>query len=58
MENADKILGIITIVLLLVMIGPTALRFNMARGTTTRNILIWLLIFIALVWVARFFGRV
>ena len=54
MTSPDKILGLITILLLLVWIGPNALRMNIARGTTLRHIVIWLGIIVALMWLYRF----
>ncbi|MGE3770882.1 MAG: hypothetical protein AB7G06_08045 [Bdellovibrionales bacterium] len=48
--ESHQILGIITMVLLLILVAPRVLRFNMALGTTTRNIAIWVLVFTLLVW--------
>lgn len=52
MENvtSQQILGIITAVLVLALVAPGVLRMNAARGTTMRNIALWLLIFVGLVW--------
>lgn len=52
MENvtSQQILGIITALLVLVMVAPSVFRLNAARGTTMRNIALWLLIFVGLVW--------
>jgi hypothetical protein len=51
--ETNTILAVISIALMLFLVGPTALRFNMARGTTLRNIALWLLIFVGLVWAYR-----
>ena len=57
MTSPDQILGLVTILLLLVWIGPSALRMNLARGTTLRHVVIWLAIVVALMWAYRFLPR-
>lgn len=49
-----QIVGIISIILLLVLMGPSAIRRNMARGVLGRNIAIWLAIFVAIVALYKF----
>ena len=57
MTAPDKIFGLITILLLLVWVGPPALRMNIARGTTLRHMVLWLAIIVALMWLYRFVPR-
>lgn len=56
MENitSQQILSIITVALLLILVAPKVIRLNMARGTTLRNIALWLLAFVALMWAYQF----
>lgn len=54
MDTTQQILAVISIILVFILVGPSVFRLNMARGTTLRNIVIWLLIFVALVWVYQF----
>ena len=57
MDMQSKILALITLILLLLWVGPGAIRMNMARGTTLRHIAIWLTIIIALMWIYKFVPR-
>lgn len=52
--TTQQILGLVSIVLVAVLVAPSIFRLNNARGTTLRNIVIWLLVFVALVWVYQF----
>jgi len=54
MGTSQQILAIITALLLFVLVAPGVFRINMARGTTLRNVAIWLLIFVGLVWAYQF----
>ena len=53
--QTQQILGVITAILVLILVAPNIFRLNMARGTTVRNIALWLFIFVALVWAYNFF---
>lgn len=54
--DSYQIVGIISIVVLLVVMAPAALRMNSARGTTLRNMAIWLALFVGIVALYRFAG--
>ena len=52
--DTTKLLELLTLLLLLVWLGPTALRMNLARGTTLRHLVLWLAIIVGLMFLYRF----
>jgi len=52
--QAPQILGLITLLLFIVWMAPNVLRMNAARGSTLRNIALWLAIFVGLMLTYNF----
>ena len=47
--SATEIIGIVSLLGFIILMAPNVLHMNAARGTTLRNIAIWLFIFVTLV---------
>ena len=56
--ETEKIIGIVTLLAFIVLMAPSVLKMNVARGTTMRNIAIWLAIFVGLVMLGRAMGKI
>lgn len=54
--NAAQIIGLITLLGFIVLMAPNVLRMNAARGTTLRNIAIWLFVFVGLMAAYQLFN--